>query len=489
MEMLRKAREYENITKTKADPDRPSFHLTPATGWCNDPNGFSVYKDDYHLFYQYYPYDIIWGPMHWGHVKTNDFISWDYLPAAMAPDQDYDKKGCFSGSALELDDGRHLLAYTGCYTGEQTAIDGSYYQHQCIAIGDGLNYKKMDCNPVISADLLPDEYSNLDFRDPKIIKKNDSYSIIIGARRKDNSGHSVLLFESKDLQKWTFASELISSDDKLGRLWECPDYFEIDGNDLLLFSSQLAYKNQDIRETLALLGKYDDNQKKFKITSEIPLDYGTDFYAPQTIKSLDGRRIMIGWMQNWASVDYKLTGKNFFGQMGFPRELYFKDNLLCQSPVQEIEQYYGDRIYFDNLKIKEPVFFENIEGRYYDMEVTIHFDKDPCNTSIKLRQNEDSYFQLYFDSDRLLLSGNRSKAGIPSEYKNQTEIPVNLVNNSIKLRFIVDRYSIEVFVNDGQQVASYLIDSKGEKIQFEAEKECGFDIDFHKLIRKESETL
>ena len=99
-EILQQARDYENknadsITKE----ERPSFHVTPPIGWMNDPNGFSVYKGEYHLFFQYHPYSIKWGPMHWGHYKTKDFIRWERLSAAIAPDSDFDIDGCFSGSA------------------------------------------------------------------------------------------------------------------------------------------------------------------------------------------------------------------------------------------------------------------------------------------------------------------------------------------------------------------------------------------------------
>lgn len=90
---LIEARIYEKENGAKILPEeRPVFHVTPLTGWMNDPNGFSIYKGEYHLFYQYYPYDINWGPMHWGHVKSRDLIKWEWLPAAMAPDQDYDSR-------------------------------------------------------------------------------------------------------------------------------------------------------------------------------------------------------------------------------------------------------------------------------------------------------------------------------------------------------------------------------------------------------------
>ena len=83
---LREARKYEEASEKliKAE-ERPGFHLTPRTGWMNDPNGFSYYKGRYHLFYQYYPYESRWGSMHWGHAVSQDLLHWESLPCAMAP--------------------------------------------------------------------------------------------------------------------------------------------------------------------------------------------------------------------------------------------------------------------------------------------------------------------------------------------------------------------------------------------------------------------
>ena len=94
---LRDARRYEDAMAQNITPlERPEFHLSPKVGWMNDPNGFSYYKDKFHLFYQYYPYDSQWGPMHWGHAVSDDLLHWEYLPAAIAPDMTYDYVACFS---------------------------------------------------------------------------------------------------------------------------------------------------------------------------------------------------------------------------------------------------------------------------------------------------------------------------------------------------------------------------------------------------------
>ena len=139
---LEKARAYEEAAGSKVPADlRPLYHLSSRCGWMNDPNGFSFYGGKYHMFYQYYPYDNKWGPMHWAHAVSSDLLHWEYLPVILAPEEDYDGFGCFSGSCETLPDGRHLAIYTGV-AHSQTIPGKGGTQTQNIAIGDGLNYEK-----------------------------------------------------------------------------------------------------------------------------------------------------------------------------------------------------------------------------------------------------------------------------------------------------------------------------------------------------------
>ena len=133
---LREARKYEEASeKMIKQEERPDFHLSVRTGWMNDPNGFSYYNGQYHLFYQYNPYAPHWDSMHWGHAVTKDFLHWDYLPAALAPDEAYDRDGCFSGSALTLPDGRQLLMYTGVLRERKENGEHCDTQTQCPCRG------------------------------------------------------------------------------------------------------------------------------------------------------------------------------------------------------------------------------------------------------------------------------------------------------------------------------------------------------------------
>ena len=57
-QILRDARKYEETRERQIkDEPRPAFHLSTRVGWLNDPNGFSYYNGEYHLFYQYHPYN------------------------------------------------------------------------------------------------------------------------------------------------------------------------------------------------------------------------------------------------------------------------------------------------------------------------------------------------------------------------------------------------------------------------------------------------
>lgn len=170
MDKFRKVNTY--IDENRIPREKlPVFYVTPPCGWMNDPNGFSAYQGKVHLFYQFHPYSEVWGPMHWGHYETEDFIKWTELPVALAPDKAYDEAGCFSGSGIETEKG-HLLVYTGVIE-KEIKKEKVTYQNQCLALGDGKTYNKLEQNPVITGDMLPEHFSREHFRDPKIWKEAD----------------------------------------------------------------------------------------------------------------------------------------------------------------------------------------------------------------------------------------------------------------------------------------------------------------------------
>ena len=492
-EMLEKARKYEFIQGQQIKvEERPAFHITPYVGWMNDPNGFSYYKGEYHLFYQYNPYSTHWDSMHWGHVVSKDLLHWNYVPTALAPDEDYDKFGCFSGSAIELEDGRQLLMYTS--VNQEKLEDGTVrdIQTQAVAVGDGKDYEKYDKNPVLTAKDLPKGASKVDFRDPKIWKGNDgNFYCVIGSRPADGSGQ-ILLYRSKNGFEWEFVSILAKNQNRYGKMWECPDFFELDGKYVLLTSPQdmlpegLEFHNGN--GTLCIIGELDPETHTLKEQFCQGVDYGIDYYAMQTLLAPDGRRIMIAWMQNWDTLAYRCNDSGWFAQMSLPRELSVKNGRLYQVPVRELNAMRANKVEYNNVVIKDTrLTLDQIEGRTVDLELVIRpADKDNLYKKFEFcfAENEKYHSTLCFRPDESVLKIDRKFSGSERALVHQSSCLVNGDSNELKLRVILDKFSVEVFINDGEQVMSAVILTKQEAkgISFFADGAAKLDIVKYDLL-------
>lgn len=484
---LREARTYEETAeKLISSQERPQFHLSARTGWMNDPNGFSYYQGKYHLFYQYHPYDSHWGPMHWGHAVSEDLLHWEYLPAALAPDERYDQGGCFSGSALMLPDGRQLLMYTGVVMERQKNGEMREVQTQCLAVGNGMDYEKYEQNPVLDETDLPKGASRFDFRDPKMWQKADgTYCCLIGSRPSDGSGQ-ILLYTSKDAFQWKFQNVLCANQNRFGLMWECPDFFALDQKYVLLTSPQdlmpqgLEFHNGN--GTLCLIGEYEEATDTFTEECSQSIDYGIDFYAPQTVLSPDGRRIMIGWMQNWDTCSFRASEHSlWYGQMSLPRELRVKNGRLYQQPVRELEQLRSGKTVRQDVAVAGIVQLDGIRGRKVDLELSIRpgdADRMYRKFSIRFAQNESYYTSLSYRPEKSILKIDRKFSGSRRAIIHQRRCQVRDRNGYLKLRLILDRFSVEVFVNDGEQALSTTMYTQQEAdgILFLAEGDVRMDV-------------
>ena len=488
------ARAYEKEAGGKILPSaRPAFHLSPWIGWMNDPNGFSLYKGVYHLFYQYNPYDTEWDAMHWGHAVSHDLLHWSYLPAVLAPDKPYDSFGCFSGSAIEIPGGKQLLMYTGVR--KEGGDKGKEFQTQCIAVGDGTDYRKFEGNPVLDASDLPEGLSPYDFRDPKIWREKDgTYRCVVGARRRDKRG-VLLLYRSEDCFSWHFESVLAENDGSFGLMWECPDFFPLDKKQVLFVSPQdmlpVGFEYHNGNGTVCQIGRFDEEAKRFVPEHDQAIDYGIDFYAPQTILTPDGRRVMIGWMQNWDTC--KATGyeeRLWYGQMSLPRELSIRDGRLYQQPIRELTLYRGARVEYKDVHVEEARSLPGIEGRSLEMDIHIRPedpDKPYHKFTMRFAKDDRFYSVLSFRPHESLLKIDRKFSGSRRAYIHQRRCEVARRNGEIDLKVILDRFSIEVFINDGEQVMTAIIltDAKAKEISFEADGRAVMDITKYSLFSED----
>lgn len=490
-QVLRDARKYEETGEKAITREmRPGFHLSPRVGWMNDPNGFSFYKGEYHLFYQYNPYSSHWDTMHWGHAVSSDLLNWKYLPAALAPDTVADRDGCFSGSAVTLADGRQMLIYTGV---EKVSLpDGGdcTLQRQCLALGDGIDYEKYGENPVLDGNSLPEGGSRYDFRDPKIFVRADaSYGCVVGNCDEERDG-SVLLFGSKDGFTWKFERILVKNRGRYGKMWECPDFFELDGKQVVIVSPQemlpQGFEYHNGNGTLCLIG-HCGADGEFVEECNQSVDYGIDFYAPQTVLAPDGRRIMIGWMQNWDACPVNASNQPWFGQMSLPRELSIRDGRLIQKPVRELESLRRNEVRYENVTFTDVIKLEGVKGRKVDMEMTLR-PGDGMNIyhkfAVRFAQDDDYQTSVSFRPHEGIVKVDRKFSGSRRAVIHQRRSLVRTEAGRLKLRIILDRFSAEIFVNDGEHVltATMYTGQEADGISFFADGKVTMDIVKYDLL-------
>ncbi len=469
MSELDKANEYVKSNHVP-EGELPLFHVAPPVGWMNDPNGFSAYKGKIHLFYQYHPYSEVWGPMHWGHYVSEDLVKWEELPVAMAPDSPFDEDGCFSGSAIETPMG-HVLAYTGVAGG---------LQNQCIAVGDGHSYMKLSDNPAVTGDMLPEGFSRKDFRDPKIWKEPDGYYMVAG-NRTDAGVPQAVLFHSEDLRTWEYVSVLAKDESgRYGSMWECPDFFCLDGQYVLMASPQDMQADEEFHNgnnSVYFMGEYDREKHKFNYTHVYSLDDGLDFYAPQTMEMTDGRRILIGWMQSWDS-NIRPAGQKWSCMMTLPRELGIKNGRIIQSPVRELKKYRREQARYDGIGISGKCELPGINGRILDMTVEI-CGGDYGEFRILFAQNEKYCTSLVYNRKKNELELDRTFCKMTHDTTAIRKVKVKNSETVRKIRMILDKYSAEIFINDGKQVLSttYYTPMDASRISFECTGTAMVNID------------
>ena len=445
----------KRLSAKDVDPRyKPSYHASTPAGWANDPNGLIWYNGQVHLFFQHNPYSTEWGPMHWGHLTSRDFIRWEEQPIALCPDKWYDDhNGCFSGTAIEKD-GKLYLMYTGVTTDRQ---------QQCLAVSDdGIHFEKCALNPVIKTSDLPHGASGKDFRDPKVFRRGDEYYCIIGTNM-DGRGN-ILLYRSKELEKWEYVGDLIDCNNEvdhhpISEVYECPDIQNIDGQEILFTSPQHLPTDKDrfqnSQSSVYIAGELDLGTGHFTYDRFCEIDSGFDFYAPQTMQMPDGRTILIAWREMWGR-RYPTAEDNWVGGFTLPRELTYKNGHLYQRPVREIENFRRDRVTARDILISQDrsIVIDGVNGNRIELILSIALN-DAAQVGIKLFKGGSHETLLYYDRKKERFVFDRSKSGIEitGEESNTTVRVTTLPDTCmLSMHIFLDVSCLEVFLQDGRNV-------------------------------------
>ncbi|WP_191487660.1 glycoside hydrolase family 32 protein [Pseudomonas sp. FEN] len=440
-------RAIERKIAERGDDYRLGYHLSPPAGWMNDPNGLVCFRGEYHVFYQHHPYSAQWGPMYWGHAKSRDLVHWEHLPIALAPSDAYDRDGCFSGSAVVMDDTLYLI-YTGHTWLGAVGDDRHILQVQCLASStDGLSFSKH--GPVIETAPDPDI---MHFRDPKVWRRGEHWWMALGARKGDDP--RLLLYRSADLHHWEYLGCALQGwRESDGYMWECPDLFELEGCDVFLYSPQglmpSAYDNWNKFQNSYRMGQLDDSGCFSECGKLHELDHGHDFYAAQTLLAPDGRRLLWAWMDMWDS-PMPSQAQHWCGALSLPRELSRDGERLRMRPARELTALRQSKQTLPIGVVESCSSPLDVRGALLEFELELDLAGSSAERfGLALRCSEDLQERtlLYFDAmaRRLVLDRQCSGAGVSGV----RSVPVAAGQKRIALRIFLDRSSIEVFVDDG----------------------------------------
>lgn len=389
------------------ESNRPQFHFTVKRGWSNDINGPIYYNGQYHLFWQFFPFGLLWNTdfMYWGHAISKDLLHWEELPPALMLDS---LGSPWSGTAVidkNNDGGWGKNALVIYYT----AFDRiSNKEVQCIAYStdNAKTFKRITGNPVIDSNW---EMGTTQTRDPKVFWYEPTKQWVMVLYEKDGMS----FYNSTNMKKWEKQSHFEG-------LHECPDFFDlpVDGNasnkKWVLHGGSSEY----------FIGSFDG--KTFTPQTE-KLSYaegksekrGDLLYAAQSFENMpDGRRVQMAW----GRIDHE--GMPFTQMMLFPTEFRLQTTKqgirLMATPIKEITQLHQVEHKWQSLSAQQAN--EKLHAiKSGTLHAKMKFTIDAGNTlSLRYKGNE--------------------LVNIPGN-----ELPVG----SNEMELLIDKTSAEIFINNG----------------------------------------
>lgn len=398
-------------------PFRPQLHFSPEIGWHNDPNGLVFADGLYHLYYQWNPYGVVWGNMHWGHAVSRDLIQWEHRPMAIAPDEcGTAYSGCGwvdQENTAGYGKGSLLFYYTAAGGKNQWSFDqGMQFTQRLRVSTDG-------GDTLERSDRFLMEHVAGENRDPKVFyhKESEAYVMLLYL-----DGYEFAIYRSQDLLSWKETCRF-----SIKGMWECPDLFQLEvenapGEKKWVFWSADGYY---------VTGDFDGYS--FTPESEAQLAYSTKLpYAAQTYAGVKGRVISVSWLR------MENDRGNYRGLMSLPLELSLVKMegryQMRLKPVRELE------------KLRRPEQgLELEEGR-----ARIPLARVPIELTMEWDPQQKGQTRIHLGNYEVTVNFSRETISFCDQDKHfDTAIIPFCRKQPLSLTLIIDQEVIEFFGNDG----------------------------------------
>lgn len=389
------------------------------------------------------------------HVTSPDMLHWRWQTTKLQPS--FTGHGMFSGTGFLTKEGKVAAIYHGQASGRNqiaVAKDNTLSEWE----------KPYPVEPKHADGTEPDMYH----WDPDCFLIGDTYYAISG-------GPNPPLIKSQDLTNWTYVGDFLRHempDAIIGEDISCPNFFPI-GNELTGEKWMLLCISHPFG-CRYYLGDWDADAEQFVPESHARMNwrrphqpiYKThyrDFFAPESLLTPDGRRVMWAWLTTLhEDVDLRSV-------QSLPRELSLaEDGTLCIRPLRELENLRHDKVTLNNITATprkgahSTMAFEHIadlDGDAYEIRITVD--------SAEIQRKRFGV-QLFANGEQ----DNDTAQGLPillhPEYGTlrigTTEAPFAVTDlaegEDLEMRIFIDKYMVEVFVNDRQAALTAYMDYK-----------------------------
>ena len=413
-----------------------TYHLAhpgPSGAIPADPNPAFYYKGRYHL---HYIYNHKTGCA-FAHVSSKDMVHWQWHPTTLTPKTT--GHGMFSGTGFFTKEGQPVMIYHG---------QGSGRNQIAFALDDNLEQwsKPIAIQPLTATGEKP----NINHWDPDCWLMNGTYYALSG-------GSNPKLMKSQDLKQWLYLGELFHEKFPTdlgvskGEDTSCANMFKLGNKWMLLCISHGLGARYYLGDFVG---------EKFLPDHHAMLNWARwDYFAPESLLTKDGRRVMWAWCTPWVNNMQKTDRKKNFdrllkqtvfqqGIQALPRELSLpKDGVLRIKPLRELQALRQDRQSVRNIKVQSDSLhlLDKIKGDTLELEVVI--------AAPKARE-----FGINLLCDANGKNGFTIGSGVGSKTLTVDYIqpPFELkAKEDLRLRIFIDKSMIEVFANDRQAALAW----------------------------------
>ena len=418
-QVARRQKQYKETRLLPAPADlyqekyRPQFHFTARQwtahslnpgqreeGWLNDVNGLIYLNGEYHLFAQR------WARC-WIHAVSKDLIHWTEWQPAFWDDHRFGT-GVQSGGAVYDRDNTSGLSHDKKHPPLIAFWSGFDNKSQCISysLDAGRTWTKYAHNPYM---LQPE-------RDPKVFWHEPTrqwYMVLSDNGRYD-------FFTSSNLLEWTKLPHSVPDS------YECPDFFQLPVNGDLRHLKWVLVRGN---------GKYSvgdfDGTAFVEETPQLPCDQGPNFYATMSwgdIEGAPGRRVQIAWMRGGQYPD-----------MPFNQQMTFPCDMTLHTTEQGLRVYRKPAPEISKLHDKPRIWTASTLNA--GMALPLAMSGDLFHIVAQVEFSEGAALTFHLNGAAVTLTErsvacNSQPAAVPRGIKT--------------VEILLDRTSVETFVNDGE---------------------------------------